>query len=161
MPAAVRIFDNAFVAVSRPFGSISMIKDIIVNLEHRIARDPVCESAIPIAEACNTHVAGAAFVHAPDLSGEVMPKILSQIVFRIGCGRMLISISASPGGPSPTAGRPLPFKRRIWPFRAPGGMLTSRVVPSGRIRDCLPPFTNLGLHGVLFHVQRRVRVHSQ
>jgi hypothetical protein len=41
MPAAARIFDNAFVAVSRPFESISMIKDIIVNLEHRIARDTV------------------------------------------------------------------------------------------------------------------------
>jgi hypothetical protein len=69
MPAAVRIFDNAFVAVSRPFGSISMIKDIIVNLEHRIARDPVCEFAITVAEACNTHVAGVALVPAPDFPG--------------------------------------------------------------------------------------------
>jgi hypothetical protein len=69
MPAAVRIFDNAFVAVSRPFGSISMIKDVIVNLEHRIARDPACEFAIPVVEACNTPVAGVAFAHAPDFPG--------------------------------------------------------------------------------------------
>jgi hypothetical protein len=38
---------------------------------------------ITIAEACNTPVAGAAFAHAPDFPGQVMPKILSQIVSRV------------------------------------------------------------------------------
>jgi hypothetical protein len=35
--------DNISVAVSRPFLSISMIKDIIVNREHLLARDPAYE----------------------------------------------------------------------------------------------------------------------
>jgi hypothetical protein len=42
--------DDVSVAVSRPFESNSMIKDIIVYLEHPIARDPACEFAITIAE---------------------------------------------------------------------------------------------------------------
>jgi hypothetical protein len=32
--------DNASMAGSRPFGSISMIKEIIVHLRHLVARDP-------------------------------------------------------------------------------------------------------------------------
>jgi nucleotide-binding universal stress UspA family protein len=76
--------DNASVAVSRPFGSISMIKDIIVNLEHRIARDPAREFAISIAEAFDSHVAGVAFAYAPEFPGYVMleipPQILAQMI---------------------------------------------------------------------------------
>jgi nucleotide-binding universal stress UspA family protein len=76
--------DNASVTVSRPFGSISMIKDIIVNLEHRIARDPAREFAISIAEAFDSHVAGVAFAYAPEFPGYVMleipPQILAQMI---------------------------------------------------------------------------------
>jgi hypothetical protein len=42
-----------------------MIKDIIVNLEHRIARDPARDFAITIAETFDTHIAGVAFAYAP------------------------------------------------------------------------------------------------
>jgi hypothetical protein len=38
-----------------------MIKDIIVNLEHHVARDPADDFAISIAEVCDTHLAGVAF----------------------------------------------------------------------------------------------------
>jgi hypothetical protein len=59
-----------------------MIKDIIVNLEHRIARDPAREFAISVAETFDTHVAGVAFAYAPDFSGYVMLEIPPQIVAR-------------------------------------------------------------------------------
>jgi nucleotide-binding universal stress UspA family protein len=76
--------DNTSVAVSRPFGSISMIKDIIVNLELRIARDPAREFAIAIAETFDTHVAGVAFAYAPEFPGyvilEIPPQILAQMI---------------------------------------------------------------------------------
>jgi nucleotide-binding universal stress UspA family protein len=76
--------DNAYVAVSRPFGSISMIKDVIVNLELRIARDPAREFAIAIAETFDSHVAGVAFAYAPEFPGYVMleipPQILAQMI---------------------------------------------------------------------------------
>lgn len=61
-----------------------MIKDIIVNLEHRIARDPAREFAISIAEAFDSHVAGVAFAYAPEFPGYVMleipPQILAQMI---------------------------------------------------------------------------------
>jgi nucleotide-binding universal stress UspA family protein len=61
-----------------------MIKDIIVNLELRIARDPAREFAISIAETFDTHVAGVAFAYAPELRGYAMlqipPQILSQMI---------------------------------------------------------------------------------
>jgi nucleotide-binding universal stress UspA family protein len=76
--------DNASVGVSRLFGSILMIKDIIVNLELRSARDPAREFAISIAETFDTHVAGVAFAYAPELPGYVMlgipPQILAQMI---------------------------------------------------------------------------------
>jgi nucleotide-binding universal stress UspA family protein len=72
--------DNASVAVSRPFGSISMIKDVIVNLEPRIVHDPAREFAITIAETFDTHVAGIAFAYAPEFPGYVMLEIPPQIV---------------------------------------------------------------------------------
>jgi hypothetical protein len=46
-----------------------MIKDIIVNLEHQIARDPARDFAITVAETFDTHVAGVAFVHIPEFPG--------------------------------------------------------------------------------------------
>jgi nucleotide-binding universal stress UspA family protein len=61
-------------------GSVSMIKDIIVNLEHRIARDPARDFAITIAETFDAHVAGVAFAYAPDFPGYVMLEIPSDIV---------------------------------------------------------------------------------
>src|ERR1700687_2761670 len=57
-----------------------MIKDIIVNLEHKIARDPARDFAITIAETFDTHVAGIAFAYAPDFPGYVMLEIPSDIV---------------------------------------------------------------------------------
>jgi nucleotide-binding universal stress UspA family protein len=57
-----------------------MIKDIIVNLEHRIARDPARDFAITIAETFDAHVAGVAFAYAPDFPGYVMLEIPSDIV---------------------------------------------------------------------------------
>jgi nucleotide-binding universal stress UspA family protein len=57
-----------------------MIKDIIVNLEHRIARDPAREFAITIAETFDSHVAGVAFAYAMDFPGYVMLEIPPQIV---------------------------------------------------------------------------------
>jgi hypothetical protein len=49
------------------------------------------------------------------------------------------SIKASPGGPSPIPGLPLPRRRRICPSRVPAGMRTSSIEPSGRVICCLLP----------------------
>jgi nucleotide-binding universal stress UspA family protein len=49
-----------------------MIKDIVVNLEHQIARDPARDFAITVAETFDTHVAGVAFVYIPEFPGYVM-----------------------------------------------------------------------------------------
>jgi hypothetical protein len=61
-----------------------MIKDIIVNLEHRIARDPARDFAISIAETFDAHVAGVAFAYTPEFPGYVMlqipPDILAQAI---------------------------------------------------------------------------------
>jgi nucleotide-binding universal stress UspA family protein len=73
--------DNALTVLC---GSISMIKDIIVNLEHQIARDPARDFAITIAETIDTHVAGIAFAYAPNFPGyamlEIPPDILAQMI---------------------------------------------------------------------------------
>jgi hypothetical protein len=61
-----------------------MIKDIIVNLEYRIARDPARDFAISIAETFDAHVAGVAFAYVPEFPGYVMleipPDILAQAI---------------------------------------------------------------------------------
>ena len=61
-----------------------MIKDIIVNLEHKIARDPAPDFAISIAETFDTHVVGIAFGYAPGLPGyamlEIPPDIMAQMI---------------------------------------------------------------------------------
>jgi nucleotide-binding universal stress UspA family protein len=57
-----------------------MVKDIIVNLEHRIAHDPARDFTITIAETFDAHIAGAAFAYAPDFPGYVMPEIPPNIL---------------------------------------------------------------------------------
>ncbi len=57
-----------------------MIKDVIVSLEHKIARDPARDFAITIAETFDTHLAGIAFAYAPDFPGYVMLEIPSDIL---------------------------------------------------------------------------------
>jgi nucleotide-binding universal stress UspA family protein len=57
-----------------------MVKDIIVNLEHRIARDPARDFAITIAETFDAHIAGVAFAYAPDFPGYVIPEIPPNIL---------------------------------------------------------------------------------
>jgi len=57
-----------------------MIKDIIVHLEHRIARDPARDFAITIAETFDAHVAGVAFACTPDLPGYMMLEIPSDLL---------------------------------------------------------------------------------
>ena len=60
-----------------------MIKDIIVNLEHKIARDPARDFAVTVAETFDAHIAGVAFAYAPDFPGHVMLEIPSDIVVQM------------------------------------------------------------------------------
>src|SRR3979409_1844838 len=60
-----------------------MIKDIIVNLEQRITRDPARDFAITVAETFDAHIAGVAFAFAPDFPGYVMLEIPPDIVARM------------------------------------------------------------------------------
>lgn len=57
-----------------------MIKDIIVNLEHKVTRDPARDFAITIAETFDAHVAGIAFAYTPYLPGNAMLGIPPEIV---------------------------------------------------------------------------------
>jgi nucleotide-binding universal stress UspA family protein len=61
-----------------------MIKDIIVNLEHPIARDPARDFAISIAETFDAHVAGVAFAYTPAFPGYTImvipPDIVAQMI---------------------------------------------------------------------------------
>src|ERR1700737_119738 len=92
----------------RPHGRISMIKDIIVHLEHRAARDPAGDFAVTICETFDAHLAAVAFAYAPDFPGYVMleipPDIAAQMMaesekaalaaierFEAGARRSLIS----------------------------------------------------------------------
>src|SRR3984957_16705255 len=65
-------------------GSNSMIKDIVVNLEHRIGRDPARDFAITIAKTFDAHIVGVTFAYAPDFPGyvtlEIPPDIVAAIV---------------------------------------------------------------------------------
>jgi hypothetical protein len=61
-------------------GSISKIKDIIVNLEQQISRDPARDFAITVAETFDAHIAGIAFAYAPDFPRYVMLEIPPDIV---------------------------------------------------------------------------------
>src|SRR6195256_3607369 len=57
-----------------------MIKDIVVNLEHRIGRDPARDFAVTIAETLDAHIVGVTFAYAPDFPGYVMLEIPPEIV---------------------------------------------------------------------------------
>jgi nucleotide-binding universal stress UspA family protein len=67
-----------------PYRSISMIKDVIVNLEHKITRDPARDFAVTIAETFDAHLVGVAFAYAPDFSGLCdagdPPDIVAQMI---------------------------------------------------------------------------------
>src|SRR3984957_9591839 len=71
---------QTMLTASRPHGSISMIKDIIVHLEHQAARDPARDFAVTIAEIFDAHLAAVAFAYAPDFPGYVMLEIPADIV---------------------------------------------------------------------------------
>ena len=60
-----------------------MTKDILVYLEHQIARGPARDFAISIAETFEGHVAGVAFAYAPDFPGFMTPEIPSDIAAQI------------------------------------------------------------------------------
>ena len=57
-----------------------MIKDIVINLEHQVARDPARDFAISIAEICDTHLAGVAFAYTPEFPGYVVLELPPDIV---------------------------------------------------------------------------------
>ncbi|SED17990.1 universal stress protein [Bradyrhizobium erythrophlei] len=57
-----------------------MIKDIVVNLEHDVLRDPAREFAITVAEAFDAHIAGVAFAYAPEFPDYVMLEMPPSIV---------------------------------------------------------------------------------
>ena len=61
-----------------------MIKDVIVNLEHKITRDPARDFAITVAETFDAHIAGVAFAYTPDFPGyatlEIPPEVLAHMV---------------------------------------------------------------------------------
>src|SRR3979490_2712047 len=76
----------------------------------------------------------------------------SPLRMKIGCGRTAISISASPGGPPPSPGRPLPRNRSTWPSRGPGGQRELLLAAIDRIEkveletivDVLPAHAQIG-----------------
>jgi nucleotide-binding universal stress UspA family protein len=72
--------DNAPRRRQALYGSNSMIRDMIVHLEHKITRDPARDFAVSIAETFDTHIVGIAFAYAPDFPGYVMLDISSDIV---------------------------------------------------------------------------------
>jgi nucleotide-binding universal stress UspA family protein len=57
-----------------------MIKDVVINLEHQVARDPARDFAISIAEICDTHLAGVAFAYTPEFPGYVVLELPPDIV---------------------------------------------------------------------------------
>ena len=59
-----------------------MIKDVIVNLEHRSDRDPARDFAISAAASFDAHLVAVAFAYVPDLPGYAMVDIPPEIVAR-------------------------------------------------------------------------------
>jgi nucleotide-binding universal stress UspA family protein len=76
--------ETALRAASHICWNGSMIKDVVINLEHQVTRDPAGEFAISIAEMFGAHLAGVAFAYSPDFPGypvmELPPDILAQMV---------------------------------------------------------------------------------
>ena len=79
-----------------------MIKDIIINLEHQVARDPAHDFAISIAETFGTHIAGVAFAYTPDFPGYTMMVLPSDIL------EQMVAESESRRLPPPELGRSSP-----------------------------------------------------
>ena len=80
-----------------------MIKDIVVNLEHLIGRDPARDFAITIAETFDAHIVGVTFAYAPDFPGyvtlEIPPDIVAAIVAESEKGALTRSnVSRTPPG---------------------------------------------------------------
>jgi nucleotide-binding universal stress UspA family protein len=57
-----------------------MIKDIIVNLEHDVARDRGRDFAISVAESFDAHIAGVAFAYVPEFPGYVTPQLQPEMI---------------------------------------------------------------------------------
>jgi nucleotide-binding universal stress UspA family protein len=61
-----------------------MIKDIVVNLEDRVERDPARDFAITVAETFDAHIAGVAFAYTPSFAGygmaQIPPDVLADMV---------------------------------------------------------------------------------
>jgi nucleotide-binding universal stress UspA family protein len=60
-----------------------MIKDIILNLEHDVARDRARDFAISVAETFDAHIAGVTFVHVPEFPGYAPPQLQPEFVDRL------------------------------------------------------------------------------
>jgi nucleotide-binding universal stress UspA family protein len=71
-----------------------MIRDIIVNLEQQISRDPARDFAITVAETFDAHIAGIAFAYAPDFPGYVMLEIPPDIVAQMIAGSEKAALAA-------------------------------------------------------------------
>lgn len=69
-----------------------MIKDIILNLERQIARDPARDFAISVAEIFDAHLAGVAFAYIPEYPGfavaELPPDLVTQMLAESEKGAM-------------------------------------------------------------------------
>src|SRR6267154_2212745 len=55
-----------------------MIKDIVVNLEHKITRDPARDFAITVAETFDAHIAGVAFAAIERFDAAAKRSLLSS-----------------------------------------------------------------------------------
>jgi nucleotide-binding universal stress UspA family protein len=60
-----------------------MIKDIIVSLEHEVARDAARDFAISVAEVFDTHLAGVAITYVPKFPGYVAPQLQPEILAKM------------------------------------------------------------------------------
>ncbi|PSL17140.1 hypothetical protein CLV88_12150 [Shimia abyssi] len=67
--------------------------------------------------------------------------ISSPSRWKSGLGVTSRTINASPGGPAPNPGSPLPRNRRVCPSRAPSGIDTASVFPSGIVIRVFAPLT--------------------
>ncbi|KRQ08343.1 universal stress protein [Bradyrhizobium manausense] len=57
-----------------------MIKDVIVNLEHDVARDRARDFAISVAESFDAHIVGVTFVYVPEFPGYVTPQLQPEML---------------------------------------------------------------------------------
>ena len=57
-----------------------MTKDIIVNLEHAVARDSARDFFLSVSETFGAHIAGGAFAYQLDFRGYAMAEILANLI---------------------------------------------------------------------------------